>query len=74
MSFKSPKTPAVIATTPATSPKYNLAGVENELNAMKNRNGYLSTFFGRSTGGVASQYSMRNRKSVSSIFSGNRTE
>ena len=63
-------TPSVIQSPKATSPKYNLAGVENEINASRNRQGYLSTLFGRSTNGVANRYSMRrNNTMLSSIFS-----
>lgn len=74
MSFHTPSTPKVIESPKATSPRYDMSGVANELNAMKNRNGYLSTLFGRSERGVADTYSRRNKKSVSSLFGSNRTE
>ena len=75
MSFRSQvSTPAVVESPKATSPKYSLSGVENEINASKNRKGYLSTLFGRSETGVANPYSMRNRRSIPSLFGDNRTE
>ena len=68
------RTPQVVEATPATSPKYNLAGTENEINATKNKNGYLSTLFGRSEKGLANPYSVRKKKYISSLFGENRME
>ena len=66
------ETPAVIAAPKATSPKYNMSGIANELNAMKTRNGYLSTLFGRTERGTAGRdYSKIGFgvKKPSSVFS-----
>jgi len=53
------QTPAIVSSPAATSPKFNLSGLENEVNASKARKGYLSTFFGRTSTGTANVYSMR---------------
>lgn len=60
MSFKTPSTPSVTKSPEATSPKYNMSGIANEVNAMRNRRGYLSTFFGRPEKGHAG----RNYRSI----------
>lgn len=58
MSFHShSSTPAVIAATPATSPKYSMSGIANEINKSKSQNGILSTLFGRSKTGFADRVS-----------------
>lgn len=67
-------TPKVLESPKATSPKYSLSGVENEVNAMKDRNGYLSTLFGRSERGVANTYNIRRQRYLSGLFGDNRTE
>lgn len=54
MSFHShSNTPSVVPSPVATSPKYSLSGIANEINRSKSKNGYLSTFFGRSKYGTA---------------------
>ena len=64
-------TPAVVPATPAKSPKYSMSGIANELNAMKTRNGYMSTLFGRTERGTAGKdYSKIGLgKKPASIFS-----
>ena len=47
------KTPSVISSPVATSPKYSMSGMANEINSMKSKNGYLSTLFGHSERGTA---------------------
>lgn len=65
-------TPAVVPAPVAKAPKYNMSGIANELNAMKTRNGYLSTLFGRTERGTAGKdYSKIGLgiKKPSSVFS-----
>lgn len=52
MSFRTPSTPQV-QQGPVAKQYLNTAGIENEINAARNRKGYLSTFFGRTEKGAA---------------------
>ena len=65
-------TPAVIAAQPATSPKYSMSGLANEINQMKVQNGLLSTFFGRRKYGTADSTSSKYRamSNVKPTYSG----
>lgn len=70
MSYHSPKTPSVVPSAQATSPKYSTSGIGNEIEASKKKQGFLSTFFGRSTTGIANMYSMRrDNNMLNSYFS-----
>lgn len=64
MSFHShSNTPSVISSPVATSPKYSMSGITNEINRARSQNGYLSTLFGRSTYGTADRTSNMYRSS-----------
>lgn len=57
-------TPAIVESPTATSPKYSMSGIANEINRSKSQNGLLSTLFGRSKYGTADRTSNAVHDSV----------